>query len=51
MEELCADEDGDLLLDGPGLGDGAEIAGGHHEAAEQGPIILVLQQTEIIPPI
>ena len=42
MKELCADKQCDLLLYGPGLRDRAQVAGGHHEAAEQRPVILVL---------
>ncbi len=43
MKELCADKQSDLLLYGPGLRDRAQVAGGHHEAAEQRPVILVLK--------
>ncbi len=42
MKELCADKQSDLLLYGPGLRDRAQVAGGHLEAAEQRPVILVL---------
>ena len=46
MKELCADQQGDLFLYGPGLCDRPQIAGGHHEATEQGTIILVLIKNE-----
>ncbi len=42
MKELCADKQCDLLLYGPGLRDRAQVACGHHEAAEQRAVILVL---------
>ena len=35
VEELVSDEGGDLLLDLPGLGDGAQVAGRHQHAADQ----------------
>ena len=41
VEELCGDEAGHLLLDLPGLGDGGEVAGGHHGAAEEGAVALL----------
>ena len=35
VEELVSDEGGNLLLDLPGLGDGAQVAGRHQHAADQ----------------